>query len=202
MPEKLFLASASPRRVAMLGEAGLRPIPRPSGILEIPRPGESPADHVLRLAEEKGLHAVRVLREEDESGVVLAADTAVVLDGEILGKPADAGDALRMLRLLSGRTHRVLTGVFLARFPGGGSARAVVETLVTFRAYDESEARRYVETGEPLDKAGAYGIQGAGAALVLAVSGSYSNVVGLPMEALPALFRKAGASWPAGAARP
>ncbi len=202
MPEKLFLASASPRRIALLREAGLGAIPRPSGIAEIALRGESPSDHVLRLAEEKGLGALRVLLEEGESGLVLAADTAVVLDGAILGKPENGADALRMLRLLSGRTHRVLTGVFLARFPGGGrGARAVEETLVAFRAYDDSEAERYVETGEPLDKAGAYGIQGLGAGLVLSVAGSRSNVVGLPMEILPGLFRDAGASWPPGAVR-
>ena len=200
MALRLHLASASPRRLALLREAGLDPIPRPTGIPECWLPPESPVEHVLRLAREKGRHALERLRADGEAGLVLAADTAVVLDDEILGKPEHAADAERMLRRLSGRTHRVLTGVFVARVEDSRCASAVDETRVTFRGFGEDEVVRYVETGEPLDKAGAYGIQGLGGALVLAVDGSISNVVGLPLEDLPGLFRKVGAPWPEGPA--
>jgi septum formation protein len=194
----LFLASGSPRRLALLREAGLDPTPCPTGVPEEPFTGESPREHVVRLAREKGRNALAQLGGRGTSGLVLAADTAVVLDGVLLGKPADDGDAAAMLRRLSGRAHDVLTGVFLARLGDGRSAEGADVTRVTFKAYGEETVAWYVATGEPRDKAGAYGIQGEGAALVEGIEGSWSNVVGLPMELLPRLFERIGEDWPAG----
>jgi septum formation protein len=195
-PVRLFLASASPRRLALLREAGIDPVPCPTGLPESPLEGESPRSHVLRLAREKGRHAVERLASSGESGLVLAADTVVVLDGEILGKPADDRDAAAMLRRLAGRTHEVLTGVYLARLRDGRAAEAAGVTRVTFRRYAEDTILWYVGTGEPRDKAGAYGIQGEGAALVQGIEGSFTNVVGLPMELLPELCDRIGETWP------
>ncbi len=195
-PVPLFLASASPRRLALLREAGLDPVPCPTGVPEAPLPDESPEAHVLRLAREKGRHAAERLAALGATGLVLAADTAVVLEGAILGKPADDADAASMLRRLSGRTHEVLTGVSLARLGDGRSAEAAESTRVTFRPYGEATVLRYVATGEPRDKAGAYGIQGLGGALVEGIVGSWSNVVGLPMEILPRLYEDLGETWP------
>jgi|WetSurMetagenome_2_1015567.scaffolds.fasta_scaffold682022_1 septum formation protein len=200
-PVRLFLASASPRRLALLREAGLDPVPCPTGVPEAALPGESADDHVLRLAREKGRHALASLAARGADGLVLSADTAVVLDGTILGKPADDADAAGMLRRLSGRTHEVLTGVFLARIGTPRSAEAVDRTRVTFKPFGDRELLRYVATGEPRDKAGAYGIQGGGGTLVEGIEGSWTNVVGLPMELLPRLYTGVGETWP-GAVRP
>ncbi len=195
-PIPLFLASASPRRLALLREAGLDPVPRPTGVPEDAIPGEAADAHVLRLAREKGLHALDRVRADGEDGLVLAADTVVVLDGAILGKPVDDDDASSMLRRLAGRTHEVMTGVFVARASTGRSAEGVERTRVTFKSYGDEVVRRYVGTGEPRDKAGAYGIQGEGGALVLGIEGSFTNVVGLPLELLPRLFAELGERWP------
>ena len=200
-PVRLFLASASPRRLALLRDAGFDPVTCPTGVPEAALPGESASDHVLRLAREKGRHALAGLAAQGADGLVLSADTAVVLDGTILGKPADDADAAGMLRRLSGRTHDVLTGVFLARIGTPRSAEDVGRTRVTFKPYGDRELLRYVATGEPRDKAGAYGIQGEGGALVEGIEGSWSNVVGLPMELLPRLYASVGEAWP-GAVRP
>jgi septum formation protein len=195
-PARLYLASASPRRLALLREAGLDPVPRPTGVPEYPVEGESSREQVLRLAREKGRHAIEFLAANGERGLVLAADTAVVLDGIVLGKPADDEDAASMLRRLAGRTHEVLTGVFLARIGDGRWTEGTGCTRVTFRPYDEDTIAWYVATGEPRDKAGAYGIQGRGAALVEGREGSWSNVVGLPMEILKGLYLEIGEAWP------
>ncbi len=189
---RLYLASASPRRLALLREAGFDPAICPTGLPEDPLPGERPDEQVLRLARAKGLSAATGLRARSASGVVLAADTAVVLDGVVLGKPADARDAARMLRLLAGRTHEVLTAVFVLRLDDGRSADALERTRVRFRAYDDRTIAEYVASGEPMDKAGAYGIQGLGSRLADRLEGSWSNVVGLPMERLPALLAAVG----------
>jgi septum formation protein len=153
--------------------------------------GESPEDHVRRLAGAKAEWG----RRRDPDALVLAADTAVVLDSsagpELLGKPAGREEARRMLRRLSGREHRVLTGLAL-RGPGGASAEDVRSTRVRFARLDEATIEWYVRTGEPLDKAGAYGLQGCAAVLIEEIRGSWSNVVGLPLDALPALFARAG----------
>lgn len=157
---------------------------RPADLDETPRPGESPRDYVLRLAVEKAAAGAR------PGELVLAADTTVVVDGEILGKPEDDDDARRMLRLLSGREHSVLTGIAL-HSPSGNAAE-VDETLVRFAALSEAEIDWYVATGEPRDKAGAYAIQELASLFVEGVVGSQSNVVGLPVARVYRLFERLG----------
>ena len=171
---RLILASASPRRVELLRAAGVEFEQRPAEIDESPRPGERPEDYVARLAESKA-------RAVWEPGwLSLGADTIVALDGSILGKPGDEGEARLMLRRLSGRAHEVLTGVAL--YDGARCARMCERTAVEFREIQDAELELYVASGEPLDKAGSYAIQGGGAAFVRRVAGSYSNVVGLPVK--------------------
>jgi septum formation protein len=155
---------------------------------ETPRPGEAPRDFVLRLAREK---AAAVARSGAPGELVLAADTDVVVDGEILGKPVDEEDARRMLRRLAGREHEVLTGVALQEVEGRSLA-TVETTRVRMAPMDGREIGWYAATGEPEDKAGAYAIQGLGALFVEAVEGNYSNVVGLPIPAVYRLFRELG----------
>lgn len=177
------LASASPRRRALLAAVGLTPEVRPRNIDETPHSNESPLPYVLRVATAKALAGA-------ETMPVLAADTTVALDGAILGKAADPAEARDMLARLSGRTHSVHTAVVLAT--PSGLKSLVVSTQVRFRTLSEAEIAAYVATKEPMDKAGAYGIQGAGGALVAAVSGSYTNVVGLPVEETLMLLHAAG----------
>ena len=182
----LVLASASARRRDLLAAAGIGFIVDPANADERPRPGEAPRDYALRVAKDK----VRLTRPRHPAAAVLAADTIVVVDGDILGKPASPDEARRMLARLSGRAHEVVTAVALA-WPGG--ERAFLETTeVRFHAIETSAIEHYVATGEPLDKAGAYAIQGGASAFVAAISGSHSNVVGLPVEATMALLREAG----------
>jgi len=159
---------------------------------ETPEPGETPVRHVSRLAAAKARAALRRIATEASPGVVLAADTVVTIDGAILGKPASAKDAERMLRSLRGKVHQVLTGVIVVRTDDGRSADAVEATRVRFRHFDDETLQAYVTSGEPLDKAGAYGIQGLGALLSLRIEGSWSNVVGLPLERLPECFEGIG----------
>ena len=181
---RLYLTSGSPRRRRLLEQIGISPHVRPTGVDERGLPGESPRDAVARLAEAKARHAATQLGAADPPGVVLAADTAVVIDDRALGKPRNDSAAEAMLRDLRGRTHEVLTGVFLMRTDDGRCHVGVEATRVHFRDYDDARIRAYVATGEPRDKAGAYAIQGRGALLVQAVEGSWSNVVGLPLERL------------------
>lgn len=171
---KLVLASQSPRRSELLTNAGFEFTVRPVTIDESVREGEDPEKHVERLAWEK---AQAASSEPDE--IILAADTVVVIDGEILGKPRDEADAARMLTLLSGRKHEVLTGICLRA--GAHIAAEWACTKVWFTALTESEISEYVATGEPMDKAGAYAIQGFGSRFIDRIDGSYSNVVGLPV---------------------
>jgi len=178
----LILASGSPRRRELLEGLGVRFKVRPVDLDESPLPGEAPRDYVLRLAVEKAAAA--------SGELVLAADTTVVVDGEILGKPRDDDDARRMLRLLAGREHAVLTGIAL--HSSSEKAAEVDETLVRFAPLSEAEIDWYVATGEPRDKAGAYAIQGLGSLFVDAVEGSYSNVVGLPIPRMYRLFARLG----------
>jgi len=168
---KLILASKSPRRAELLTAAGIEFCVSSAGIDETPRGGESPREYVLRLAEEKA-RAV-------DGELVLAADTTVVLDGEIMGKPEDAADATRMLRTLSGKRHEVLTGVALKR--DGAIDSGVASTAVWFAPLTDDEIAAYVASGEPMDKAGSYGIQGLASKFIDRIDGSYSNVVGLPV---------------------
>lgn len=189
----LYLASASPRRLALLRQIGLDPVARPAAVAERPLPGESPRDLVLRLAELKGRTAAAgIAADGDADALILAADTAVVLNGDVLGKPESGAAAEEMLRRLRGRKHEVLTGVFLLRTDDGRSLAEVESTGVRFRDYDDATIRDYVAGGEPLDKAGAYGIQGRGALLARSIDGSWSNVVGLPVERLPLWLERIG----------
>jgi septum formation protein len=178
---RLLLASTSPRRQELLRQAGFDFEVRPSHIAEEIQPGERPEEFARRAAHEKAMH---VAAFSPPGSFVLGADTVVVIDGEMLGKPSDLEDAARMLRLLSGRTHQVHTGICLVRAPDEVEALKHETTLVTFRELDEEEIRRYVESGEPLDKAGAYAVQGLASKFVTRISGCYSNVVGLPVALL------------------
>jgi septum formation protein len=175
---RLILASASPRRRDLLRNAGFDFEVRPSQIVEEIQPGELPEDFARRAAREK---ALQIAASSPRGGLVLGADTIVVIDGQTLGKPSDPQDATRMLRLLSGRTHQVHTGICLVRAPDSIEALKHETTLVTFRELDEEEIRQYVESGEPSGKAGAYAIQGLASKFVTRISGCYSNVVGLPI---------------------
>jgi len=186
----LVLASASPRRQELLRNAGISFTVQPADVNETPLPGESARECAERLAREKAL-AVWRTRPQD---LVLGADTIVVIDETILGKPADADDAARMLRLLSGRVHRVITGVCLVEAGVEGSNEQVrtgsETTLVTMSAITEDETRAYVATGEPMDKAGAYAIQGMASRWIPRIEGDYSNVVGLPVALVYRMLRE------------
>ena len=174
--DRIVLASASPRRAELLRAAGIDFEVQPANVDETIGAGESAIDYVSRLAETKG----RLVYERDSSRTVLAADTAVVVDEHILGKPMDEADAVRMLRLLSGRTHDVLTAVSVFH-PGGIVDTRVDTTTVEFAPLSEGDINWYVSTGEPMDKAGAYAVQGLASRFVSRIEGSYSNVVGLPV---------------------
>ncbi|MBU2014496.1 MAG: septum formation inhibitor Maf [Gammaproteobacteria bacterium] len=173
----LFLASASPRRRELLAQIGVPFSLVSVSVDETPSPTESPEAYVERVARDKALAGLVSLGNRD--GCVLGADTSVVLDQHILGKPADRADGLAMLAALSGRTHRVMTAVALAS--RSACEVRVVISEVTFRTIDEAEAERYWDSGEPADKAGGYAIQGWGAVFVSQLHGSYSAVVGLPL---------------------
>jgi septum formation protein len=179
------LASRSPRRAELLKAAGYTFSVRATDIDETPFPGEAPGDYVLRTAEEK---ARAVVALEDE--IVLAADTSVVLGTEIMGKPRDAADAARMLRALSGQKHEVLTGVCLKR--GDRVARDIAATAVWFAELSQDEIEWYVASREPMDKAGAYGIQGLASRFVDRIDGSYTSVVGLPVALVYRHLREFG----------
>lgn len=193
----LVLASASPRRADLLTRLGLSFQVVPSHIAEDAQEGETPEDHAERLAREKVLE----VRNNHPESLVLAGDTVVVLGGEVLGKPRDAEDAVDMLLSLAGRTHTVVSGLALA-FPHETILSGRASTEVTFRFFDKSQARRYVATGEPMDKAGSYGIQGMGSALVQEIRGDYHNVVGLPLPLLLDLLREGGIRYEFGALLP
>jgi len=189
---RLILASASPRRLSLLRELGLSPAVLPAEVDERARSGETPEGYVLRLAEAKCRAIAHLQRGSEPPCLIVAADTAVVIGERALGKPANADEAKEMLRLLRGKRHEVLTGVFLMRTDDGRHAGGVAATALLFRDYDEREIEEYVATGEPLDKAGAYAIQGGGGKLAEMVQGSWSNVVGLPLERLPLWMRRIG----------
>jgi septum formation protein len=194
----LILASASPRRQELLRNAGISFAVQPTDFPEIAREGESAKACAERLAREK---ALAVFRDRPED-LILGADTIVVVDGEMLGKPCDAEDAARMLRLLSGRTHQVTTGVCLV-----GSTALITEnsqlttgfedvrsetTMVTVHPLTDNDIRFYVSTGEPMDKAGAYGIQGMASRWISRIEGDYFNVVGLPVALVCGMLRERG----------
>jgi septum formation protein len=185
-PPVIRLASVSPRRRELLTQIGVPHVVTGAHIDESVHPGERPHDYVQRMARSKA----QTVWEQDRSLPVLAADTTVVLDGRIFGKPADRADAARMLGLLSARTHEVLTAVALAST--AGLEMRVSVSAVRFRALAADEIGAYWETGEPRDKAGAYAVQGLGAVFIESLSGSYSGVMGLPLFETSELLRAAG----------
>ena len=189
----LVLASGSPRRQELLRNAGIAFEVLPTDIPEIPGPGEAPRVFAERLARAKA-HAIARQRPRDS---ILGADTIVVVNGEILGKPSDAEDAARMLRLLSGKTHQVTTAVCLL-LPKTESLPASIEdvrsetTLVSMNVLSDENIRYYVQSGEPMDKAGAYAIQGIASRWIPRIEGDYSNVVGLPVSLVYRMLREHG----------
>lgn len=182
----LILASASPRRADLLGQLGLRADIHPADLDESVKPGEHSDDYVLRMAQEKAA----AVAEQFPSDVVLAADTAIDLDGRVIGKPCDRQDAAGMLRALSGRSHRVLSAI--AVVSADKQYSELVVTDVCFGHLSEDDIGRYLATGEADDKAGSYAIQGRAAQFVQRINGSYSGVVGLPLYETSKALRSVG----------
>ncbi|WP_353070367.1 Maf family protein [Tunturibacter empetritectus] len=194
----LILASGSPRRHELLTQAGLTFTAKAADLDEDLLPSEAAAAYVQRLAEEKAQAVWNAHRASDTAEdplVVLGADTCVVVEGQILGKPTDSADARRMLELLSGRTHAVLTGI--AAITAKKTVRDLDITQVTFNVITDSEIGRYISSGEPLDKAGAYAIQGYAARWIPRIEGCYFNVVGLPIARTITLLAQAESDTPA-----
>ncbi len=185
----IVLASASPRRRELLRHIGVRCRVRPVDIDESPLADEAPTDYVSRLAREKA-EAAASLPGDENALPVLGADTIVELQGELLGKPADSAQAVEMLTRLSGTTHQVHTAV--AVVCQGATHQRLQSSRVTFAALTDAQIRAYVDTGEPLDKAGAYGIQGGAAAFIRHLEGSYSSVMGLPLFETAELLAQCG----------
>lgn len=187
----IYLASASPRRRELLRQLGLDFEVIPSNLDEVPRPGERPQDYVARVARDKAHHVARRRREQGKTlHPVLGADTEVVLDGEILGKPRDRKHGLDLLRKLSGRTHEVLSGVCVLH--SGREHTVLNVSRVTFRPLTDAEIAAYWDSGESAGKAGAYAIQGRAAAFIERLEGSYSGVMGLPLYELAGILREIG----------
>src|SRR5947209_16391042 len=184
---KLILASASPRRQELLREAGISFEVYPAHIPEVRNLQEAPVDYALRLAQEKALK----IAEQFPQDYVLGADTIVVVDEQVLEKPQDDADAARMLRMLSGRAHQVTTAVCLIA-PQKRIDTRTCTTQVYFRQLEEQEIQEYIAGREPMDKAGAYAIQGGAARWVIRMEGDYSNVVGLPLPTVTAMLRTSG----------
>ena len=196
---KVILASASPRRAEILSIAGISAEIFPAEVDESPRPGEQVAALVLRLAEAKVRATILRLAQSSsvagkpgEPTIFIGADTMVEVDGHSLGKPASAEHARAMLRRLSARRHRVVTGIAVVRMPGGDSKCEIETTDVYFAKLSEQEIERYVATGEPLDKAGAYAIQGQGGRFIERIEGCYFNVVGLPLARIYRVLKEMG----------
>lgn len=194
----LVLASASPRRQELLRNAGIPFVVQPTDIPEVPRPAEAPRAFAERMAREKALAVFR----QPADDFVLGADTIVIVDAEILGKPRDAADAVRMLRLLSGRRHQVTTGVCLVgpqprtenrQLETGFEDVRSETTIVTVAALSDDDIRSYISTNEPMDKAGAYAIQGRASRWISHIEGDYFNVVGLPVALTYRLLRERSA---------
>lgn len=188
---KIILASASPRRAELLYQIGVKFELVPSQIEERPHPDEAPPDYITRIARAKVIAVAR----QQESGLIIGADTVVVLDGRLLGKPVDNHEAKNMLKQLSGRWHAVMTGVALYDVESRHEVADYEKTLVKFAQLTDREIDWYVHTGEPKDKAGAYGIQGLGGLFVDEIAGNYYNVVGLPIPLVYRLARRLGYSF-------
>lgn len=189
MVDRLILASRSPRRYELLKQIGLNFDVIPSGVEENSIRGESPQEHVLRLAETKATD----VGNQYPNGWVVAADTIVCMDSSILGKPRDRADAREMLHGLSGKEHWVLTGFSACHFEKRRSDRQAVQTAVKVKPLTPAEIEWYVQTGEPFDKAGGYAIQGIGSFMIETIRGSYTNVVGLPLCELVQMLYRLGA---------
>lgn len=189
MRNRLILASKSPRRYDLLKQLGLDFDVIPSKIEEDFVQGESPREHVIRLAEAKALDVGNRFPEK----WVIGADTIVYVDGVILGKPKSREEAFEMLRLISGKEHRVLTGVSVRHLKKGKGESETVETVVRVKTLSPVEMDWYIRTGEPFDKAGGYGIQGIGSFMIESINGSYTNVVGLPLCELIQMLIRLGA---------
>ncbi len=183
---RLILASNSPRRLDILHQLGLNPVVQSPAVDEVYMPGESPAAHAERLARAKA----EVVAETEPDALVIGGDTVVVSENRLLGKPEDEGAAVEMLLSLSGREHQVLTGLAISGH--GRTVSAVSSAEVRFRNFTKAEALRYVMSGEPMDKAGAYAIQGLGAALVAGIVGDYYTVVGFPVGTFLDLLSRFG----------
>jgi septum formation protein len=192
MHMKIILASSSPRRAEVLRDAGIAFEICAAQVEESAHPGESVQAMVARLAEMKAREAVEQIGSSRGNCIVVGADTAVELGGEIFGKPRDAAHAREILAKLGGRTHQVLSGIFLIRLPDGAARSAVETTSVTFAPLERGEIEDYVASGEPMDKAGAYAIQGVAGRYISRLEGCYFNVVGLPLARLHTLLRGLG----------
>lgn len=190
MSHQLVLASASPRRRELLQQIGLEFQVIPSRAAEEEIPGEAPEDLVIRLSLDKASEVAQ--RKEVDGRWFIGSDTVVLCDGKILGKPRDAAHATEMLQLLSGREHRVLSGYAVIDRQSGKQLAEAVSTRVWFRQLTDAEIARYIATREPMDKAGAYAIQGFGVCFVARIEGSYTNVVGLPLCRLTGAMKKLG----------
>ena len=184
---RLILASSSPRRAEVLRDAGIAFEIRASHVEEARHPNETVEKMVARLAEAKARATAESAGERNRA-IVISADTAVELDGEVFGKPRDAADAREMLAALSGRPHYVLTGICVLRLPDGATRTSVERTAVTFAPLDRGEIETYVSSGESFDKAGGYAIQGRAGRYIPRIEGCYFNVVGLPLARLHALL--------------
>jgi septum formation protein len=199
MPNPLiYLASASPRRSALLTQIGVTHEVRPVDIDESPRPGEAPANYVTRLASAKA-HTLWSKLDESTACVVIGSDTSVVIDNEILGKPTDRDEGIGMLNRLSGRRHEVFTAVAVQS--AAGLAQRLSVSQVTFRSLDRHECESYWNSGEPHDKAGGYAVQGLAAAFIERIEGSYSGIMGLPLFETAQLLSVVGVAPLAGAGR-
>ncbi|MBD1399761.1 Maf family protein [Pelovirga terrestris] len=190
MDDTLVLASASPRRKELLAQIGLEFSVRPSSVAETIKPAETPGDLVIRLSLDKARDIAG--RSDISARWVIGSDTVVVCDGQILGKPADHQEAAAMLRQLSGISHQVVSGYAVIDRRQQIERTEAVSTKVHFRQLTEAEIARYVATGEPIDKAGAYAIQGIAACFVSGIEGSYTNVVGLPLCRLTLALKELG----------
>jgi len=194
MPEQIVLASASPRRRELLTQIGLRFQVIPSSADELLLPDETPEQHVIRLSIDKATEVAQ--REQVEGRWFIGSDTIVLCDDQILGKPKDEKHAAEMLRLLSGREHRVLSGYAILDRKTGQQRAEAVSTRVRFRELTAQEIARYIASGEPADKAGSYAIQGLGVCFVAGIEGSYTNVVGLPLCRLTLSLKELGVPLP------
>jgi septum formation protein len=188
MKLSIILASGSPRRRDLLRQIGVDFDVYPADVNESILANESPEDYAVRISLDK----VRAVAKKVGGGIIIGADTIVVFKDMILGKPIDSEDAKRMLEMLSGKMHKVITGLAIMNAATGMVICKIATTSVWFRDLDEDEVKKYVLSGESLDKAGAYGIQGKGALLVARIEGCYNNVVGLPLSLLDEVLRKFG----------